>query len=305
MKKMRITGCSLCAAVIVFGCAMTAPAGDAANDIARYESAGELAVDPTETVVEAPKDMKLILCIGQSNMAGRGRMTPADREVVEGAYKLNRDGKWVKARSPYHFDRTYAAVGPVDEFVKLYLREHPGDTVGVVPCAVGGSAMATWQDDPSGRRGENLRRALERAKIASRNGKFIAVLWHQGETDAAKYGADALMKTYPGRVKAMMERIRRELGERELPLVVGEIGRWWRRDGKNKDGTPRYVDHAARINPCLEAVTAALPRSALVSSEGLKNQDAHHFNRDGQRILGTRYYEAWKKLARDSEGKRD
>ena len=288
--------CAFGIAAMYFCAGRTLFAGDAAKDIAKYESAGELAVDPAEVVVEAPKDMKLVLCIGQSNMAGRGKMTDSDKEIVEGAYKLNRDDKWVKAKAPYHFDRTYAAVGPVDEFVKLYLKEHPGETVGVVPCAVGGSAMATWQDDQTGRRGENLRRALERAKIAGANGKFIAVLWHQGETDAAKYGGEALMKTYPGRVKAMMERIRSELGDDQLPLVVGEIGRWWRRDGKNEDGTPRYVDHAARINPCLAKVTEILPRSALVSSEGLKNQDAHHFNREGQRVLGARYYEAWKKL---------
>ena len=77
-----------------------------ADDIARYESGGQLAADPAEVPVDAPKDMKLILCIGQSNMAGRAKPTDEDRAVVANAYKLNRDNKWVVAKSPYHFDRT-------------------------------------------------------------------------------------------------------------------------------------------------------------------------------------------------------
>ena len=32
------------------------------------------------------------------------------------------------------------------------------------------------------------------------------------------------------------------------------------------------------------------------ASEGLSNQDRHHFDREGQRILGGRYYDAFKSL---------
>jgi len=65
-------------------------AASTADDIARYESGGQLAADPTEVPVDAPKDMRLILCIGQSNMAGRAKPTDEDRAVVMNAYKLNR-----------------------------------------------------------------------------------------------------------------------------------------------------------------------------------------------------------------------
>ena len=264
-------------------------ADSVASDIAKYESGGELAIDPSEQVVEAPKDMKLILCIGQSNMAGRAVMTEDDRQIVEGAYKLNRDDKWVKAKAPYHFDRKYAAVGPVDEFVKLYLKEHPGETVGVVPCAVGGTSVRTWVAEGKRGPGGNFVRALERAKIAAGNGKFIAILWHQGETDAAKYDANALMKTYPGRVKGIAEALRKELGDETIPFIAGEIGRWMRR-GENGD-------HAAKINPAIAKAVEITPHAGLVTSEELKNQDQHHFNREGQKLLGARYYEAWKKLS--------
>ena len=74
-----------------------ARAGSSADDIARYEAVGELARDPAEKPVDAPKDMKLVLCMGQSNMAGRAKMSDADRKVVPRAYTLDRDGRWVAA----------------------------------------------------------------------------------------------------------------------------------------------------------------------------------------------------------------
>ncbi len=280
---MKITAFALAACVLP----MSAPCSSrsVADDIARYESGGEMETDPSEVPVDAPKDMKLILLIGQSNMAGRAKMEEGDGEAVEGAYKLNRDGKWVKARSPYHFDKKVAAVGPADGFVKLYLKDHPGETLGVVPCAVGGSAMSTWTPAAEGKKGANLRKAIERAKIAKANGRFIAVLWHQGETDAAKYPAQKIAECYPRDFKAMVEAVRSEIGD--VPVIAGEIGRWMR--GRE--------DHAAKINPVIDSLPATVPNCAVVSSEGLKNQDRHHFDRTGQRILAERYYEKYRSKA--------
>ena len=269
--------------IIAMCVALCGKAASTADDIARYESGGQLAADPSEMPVEAPKDMKLILCIGQSNMAGRAKPTDEDSVVVTNAYKLNRDLKWVAAKAPYHFDKKVAAVGPVDDFVRLYLKDHPGETVGVVPCAVGGSPLVSWTPGEKGRRGANLRVALERAKAAKANGTFIAILWHQGETDAAKATPEQLAEYYPRDFKAMVEAVRKEIGA--VPVIAGEIGRWMRKDG----------DHAAKINPVIDALPKTVPNCAVASSEGLTNQDAHHFDREGQRVLATRYYEEFKK----------
>ena len=98
-------------------------------------------------------------------------------------------------------------------------------------------------------------RRRPREKMAQANGEFVAVLWHQGETDAAK-----------------------------VPVIVGEIGRWMRNDG----------DHAAKVNPAIHECTNRVENCACVSSEGLKNQDQHHFDGPSVKTLGDRYYEAWK-----------
>jgi len=266
------------------------PSLSSAQDITRFESGGALARDPSEKPVDAPRDMKLVLCMGQSNMAGRAKMTDADRAVVPRAYKLDRDGRWVAAKAPYHFDKAVAAVGPVDEFVRRYLADHPGESVGVVPCAVGGSPFSSWDPPPKGpRKGANYAAALARAKIAQANGRFVAILWHQGETDAAKAKDEtALNDAYPKDVARMMTALRAELGEGDVPVIAGEIGRWMRPDG----------DHAARINPGIGKIPSLLSNAAVVSSEGLANQDRHHFDREGQRILGGRYYEAFQSLER-------
>lgn len=280
MKLQNIVVAAMCLAAVRAGYSKDASSMDVAADIARYESGGSLAEDPSEEAVEAPKDMKLVLCIGQSNMSGRAKMEQGDCAIVPGAYKLDRHGRWVRAKSPYHFDRQYAAVGPVDDFVKLYLADHPGETIGVVPCAVGGSAVSTWLEG-----GVNYTNAVSRAKAALANGKFIAILWHQGETDAAKRSAADLMKRYPGQMISIAEAFRRELGDESIPFIAGEIGRWLR--GK--------ADHAAKINPAINAAGAILPYSAVVSSVGLTNQDRHHFDRASQRRLAERYYKAMQK----------
>ncbi len=74
------------------------------------------------------------------------------------------------------------------------------------------------------------------------NGEIVAILWHQGETDAAKASAEQLMEYYPKGFADMVSAFRSQLGlDAKVPVIVGEIGRWMRKDG----------DHAAKINPAI------------------------------------------------------
>ena len=268
------------------GSAGSAKAGmSTAEAIAAYEGTAAAARDPAEKEVEAPKDMKLVLLVGQSNMSGRAPVTDEFKKPIDRCYKLNRDGKWVAATNPFHFDRKYCGVGPADEFARRYLADHPGETLGLVPCAVGGSPLSSWVPAEKGRTGENFRRAIERAKAAQVNGEFIAILWHQGETDAAKASAEQLMEYYPKGFADMVAAFRSKLGlDAKVPVIVGEIGRWMRKDG----------DHAAKVNPAIHECTNRVVNCACVSAEGLKNQDPHHFDALSVKTLGDRYYEAWK-----------
>ena len=83
------------------------PAMSTAESIAAYEGTAEAARDPAEKEVKAPKDMKLVLLVGQSNMSGRAPVTDEFKKPIDRCYKLNRDGKWALATNPFHFDRKY------------------------------------------------------------------------------------------------------------------------------------------------------------------------------------------------------
>ena len=147
-----------------------------------------------------------------------------------------------------------------------------------------------WKVYRNGTRGKNLETAVVRAQTAATNGTYIAILWHQGETDAAKWSEERMAKEYVADVASVARAVREVTGD-GVPFLVGEIGRWMRNDG----------DHGARVNPYTDLVPTKVPRCAAVSSEGLANQDPHHFTRESQLELGTRYYAAWKTLAEGDE----
>jgi len=87
----------------------------------------------------------LYLLIGQSNMAGRGEVGPQDREIHPRVLALSKEGEWVPAIDPIHFDKPIAGVGPGRTFGKTMAAHDPSVRIGLIPCAVGGSPISTWQ----------------------------------------------------------------------------------------------------------------------------------------------------------------
>ena len=149
------------------------------------------------------------------------------------------------------------------------------------PCAVGGSRLATWHATGTGKVGANFRSALERAKVARRDGDFIAILWHQGESDAER-PLEELKVDYPRQFAEMVAAFRKEVAA--VPVVVGEIG-WY------------MPELARRINPVLNALPNTVPGCRCVSAAGLGNCDEWHFDLPATRTLGRRYYEAWREVS--------
>ena len=93
-----------------------------------------------------PKEkFHLFLLVGQSNMAGRGVVTPADQKEDPRVLTLNKEGAWVPAVDPIHFDKTSAGVGLGRTFGITLAGATPGVTIGLIPCAVGGSPIDSWR----------------------------------------------------------------------------------------------------------------------------------------------------------------
>lgn len=80
------------------------------------------------------QNFDLYLLIGQSNMAGRGEITPdLKEEGNQRVYMLDRQNKWVPARHPLHFDKPIAGVGPGLGFGIAMAEANPLKKIGVDP----------------------------------------------------------------------------------------------------------------------------------------------------------------------------
>ena len=134
----------------------------------------------------SPDGMDLYLLIGQSNMAGRGRIKPEDVETNKDLFTLNKDGEWTLARDPLHFDKpTMVGTGLGKTFGLAMLEKQPSRQIGLIPCAVGGSPIDAWQPGAYYKptRSYPYDDAIRRAKAAMKSGKLKGILWHQGESD--------------------------------------------------------------------------------------------------------------------------
>jgi hypothetical protein len=235
-----------------------------------------------------PEKFHLFLLIGQSNMAGRGAVEAQDKKPHPRVLMLNKAGDWVPAVDPLHFDKSVAGTGLGKTFAIRVAEANRDVTIGLIPCAVGGSPIDTWRPGefypPT--KSHPWDDAIRRAKLALKSGVLKGILWHQGESDST----EALAAAYEAKLHDLITRLRRELGAPEVPFLVGQMGRF---PDQPWDNAHRLVDTAH------ESVPAKIPHSAFVSSAGLQHKgDKVHFDAASYRELGRRYAEAFLKLTR-------
>ena len=219
-----------------------------------------------------PENMQLFLLIGQSNMAGRGRVEAPDKVPHPRVLMLTKELAWVPAVDPIHFDKPERiGVGLAKTFGAVVADADPAAVIGLIPAAFGGSALDEWTPGAP-----HYVNAINRAREAMKHGKLAGILWHQGESDSAPDKA----ATYAARFAQIMAQLRADLGAENVPVIVGETGRF-RPDG-------------AAVNAALATVPQQVARCAFVPAEGLTDQgDKLHFDTRSNRELGRRYAQAW------------
>ncbi len=246
---------------------------------------GLLAVGMVSTLsaAEAPKlpakkDLHLYLLIGQSNMAGRGKVEEADKVPHARVLMFTKDNTWAPAVDPLHFDKpTIAGVGLGSTFGRVMADANPNVTIGLIPCAVGGTPLSRWQKG-----GDLYEQALVRAKAAMKDGMLKGILWHQGEGDS---GSEATAKNYAERLAQAVKDWRKDLGVSEAPFVAGKLGLFLAK--ANKDGKPSYWPV---VNEQIAHLPKLVPHCAVVESDGLVHKgDAVHFDTASLREFGKRY----------------
>ena len=226
---------------------------------------------------------------GQSNMWGVPLPQPEDLSVnprveVLTLQQCTRHGvdQWVPAQPPLHgcvgapgSSGVGPGVGPGDYFARAIADALPEDTVLLVPAAVPGASINTFQPGQ-----QNYEALVRRARLAQARGEIAGMLFHQGESDSGRLD-------WPLLVKNTVAGLRLELGIGAAPFVAGEllydpVGCCGDVHNPLVNQLPDLIDNTA--------IVAAVGLTAVpVSTDGLGNL---HFDLASQRELGRRYAES-------------
>ena len=84
--------------------------------------------------------------------------------------------------------------------------------------------------------------------------------------------------------------MRRDLGDENIPVIIGELG-------TNISEKYNLGDGPAKMNIIFREIAKELPMCAVASSEGFTlNSDGLHFDSKSLRVFGSRYFEAYLSL---------
>lgn len=230
--------------------------------------------------VPVKENLHIYLLMGQSNMVGRDTRQLAAQVDNPRVLAFTPDGKWVVARDPIHpkDSRIEPGAGPGVPFAKEMSKVDPKITIGLVPCAVGGTPLKRWVKG-----GDLYAKAIEKAKAAAKDGVIHGVLWHQGEADT---GDEKNAATYQERLAGMIRDLRADLGQPDLPVVVGQLGEFLA-------GNPGKYPFLETVRSAIQGIPLAVPYTRYADSTGLGDKgDKLHFSADAQNEFGARYAKA-------------
>jgi hypothetical protein len=225
--------------------------------------------------------MHSFLMIGQSNMAGRGKLNDVPQLKNDNIFML-RNGRWWPLVEPVNCDRPFTGISLAAKFADEYQRFFGVET-GLIPCADGGSSLEDWAVE-----GQLYRHAVCLTGLAQRISEVNGILWHQGEAETED---ESKAQTYAPRFLKILAALRKECGLEKTPVVIGELGDFVGQDQAN----PR--PYVFLVNKALTEITAFHPDIGLARSEGLgHNGDYLHFDAQSCREFGLRYFQKYVEL---------
>jgi len=122
-------------------------------------------------------------------------------------------------RPPKERVKTVNGVGPGVSFGQK-MRRLTGVPQGIIACAHGGSSMSQWDPKLKNEGGKSLYGAMLR-RFHKNGSKAAGLIWYQGESDA-----DAnLARIYTQKMKEFITALRKDTGNKSLPLAMVQIGR--------------------------------------------------------------------------------
>jgi hypothetical protein len=225
------------------------------------------------------KMVKSFLMLGQSNMAGRGfihEVPPIYNERIQ----MLRNGRWQMMAEPINYDRPVSGISLAGSFADVFCSQNQEDTIGLIPCAEGGSSLDEWAVDEA-----LFRHAITETKFAMQNSELTGILWHQGESDSF----NGNYKVYYKKLLLIIDALRKELNAPDIPLIIGGLGDFLGKEGFGKNCTEYNF-----INQELQQFAFEQENCYFVTASGLtSNPDGIHMDAISQRKFGLRYLEAF------------
>jgi hypothetical protein len=236
---------------------------------------------------------------GQSNTYwGKGYDSIKDKEV-DGIYQLGRltpnDLKIIPAKEPlHHFNPRADRIGFALTFAKLYQASiQKKNDILIIPCGM----------DNTGFDGEGWHKkdflydnAISRINYVFKKypkSSLKAILWHQGEKDVN-------YKNYQQDLDTLIVQFRRDIigANKNTPFILGGMVPYWVELKPQRKHQQQIIKETTRRISATGYVDPYFPQKIQKLNN---NQDTVHYNADGQREMGKRYFEAYKNVVKNSK----
>lgn len=254
------------------------------------------------TVVNPPLakgKFHLYLLVGQSNMAGRGYPEAIDTTPNVRVLRLNKAGQWEIAKDPVHFDKSAAGVGPGLEFAKTLANQDPSVTIGLIPCAVGGSGIDFWKAGTyyPATKTNPYDDAIARAREAMQSGTLKGILWHQGESDSGP----AKSAEYADKLTKLIASFRKDLDAPNVPFVAGQLPDFQIHQ-QDSTGKAKVNPYAIKVNEAIAGLKGRVKNYSFITADSTADRGDHlHFNAESARLMGRRYARQIQELTKKSK----
>ena len=256
---------------------------------------GGLQANESVNVPSSKEDFHLILLMGQSNMSGGVGLAAGDTKPVPRVLKMRyakkgEEPKWAAGAHPLHPGRPNkkARFGLGLSFAEAYLADKPGVTVGLIPMAWGGRSIVQLSKGS-----EIYGDAIRHTEAAMQVGTLEGVLWHQGESDTVE---QTRTDAYENRLHRLIEDVRKDLGNPQLPFIVGNLAEFYGTGQDHK--APDRVARITKIKEILRSLPKKVPHTGFVESTGCSPaaRAKVHFDRKSCVLLGKRYAKVYADL---------
>ncbi len=237
----------------------------------------------SEKVVNPPDKNKVwvFFLAGQSNMAGRGFVEPADTLSNPRILTINSENELVYAKEPLHwYEPTLTGLDCGVSFATKLLSGIPSEvSILLIPTAIGGSSISQWINNELYRGVKLFSNFEEKVSIAREYGQIKGILWHQGESDAKPERIHA----HERNLSILMSAFRESIKKPELPIILGQLGSY---SDNNK--------HWQAINQQIISYVKKDACAYLINTQDLSEKgDKIHFDSVSQREMGKRFAEVY------------